>query len=352
MSDKQNKFLRTVRNSAIIRNPVLFEAVGIAPVVAMAISLKSAIILSVVSAVELVIVEMFACLLLKKLKKSIRMPIYAILGMAINIPLYMFFKSIIPNETANAGIFLPLLAVNSLIALHCERFAVKHKASETFTDSISAAASYAFVIIIIGVIREFLGNGSFYGIKLNLPIELSGLLMPFGGFLLLGFLAAVLKSIINKKYPDANPEASFNLSEISQSHIVKIKNILSDELIPDGEADGETEVLIKTKKAQKEKTKKVKEPSKPEKSKNTKKQKSPKKAVAHVKNTPTDTKAAGAARAEKDSSQSLYDSGDNYLKDFEEMLADLEEYKNKNGVESEKKDDDGIDENIKGGDNK
>lgn len=338
MSDKQNKFLKTVRNSAVIRNPVLFEAVGIAPVVAIAVSLKSSIIVSVVSAVELIIIEMFACLLLKRLKKSIRMPIYAILGMSINIPMYMLCKFIIPNETASAGIFLPLIAVNSLIALHCERFAVKHKAGETFTDAVSAGASYAFVILIIGTVREVLGNGTFYGIKLKLPVELSGLLMPFGGFLLLGFMAAVLKSIINKKYPGAKPEASFDLSEISQSHIVGLRNMIDDEFNPYGETDDEP-INIKKKKTDRQK------PLKSKKIKN----KKPKSQNKAEKSLPKDK---GVKHSEKIESEQIHadnisENYDNYLKDFEDMLSELQEYKSKNGASEEKNSED---KNQKGGD--
>ena len=78
MPDKKKKSVSVIRSSAIIKNPVLFEAIGIAPVVAMAVSLKSAIILSFVSLVELLLIECLACLLMKKLKGSVRKMIYAI----------------------------------------------------------------------------------------------------------------------------------------------------------------------------------------------------------------------------------------------------------------------------------
>lgn len=230
MPDKKKKSVSVIRSSAIIKNPVLFEAIGIAPVVAMAVSLKSAIILSFVTFVELLLIECLACLLMKKLKGSVRKMIYAILGLLINIPLFMLFRYLAPNETANAGIFLPLLAVNSLIALHCERFAVKHNFKATALDAVSAGFSYAAVILIVGVIREILGSGTVYSVKLNIPVRLPGLLMPFGGFLLLGFMAAALKAIINKKYPDKHPDASFDLSEVKQSHVIKLREFLDTDL--------------------------------------------------------------------------------------------------------------------------
>ena len=54
--------------------------------------------------------------------------------------------------------------------------------------------------------------------------------MPFGGFLLLGFMAAALKAIINKKYPDKHPDASFDLSEVKQSHVIKLREFLDTDL--------------------------------------------------------------------------------------------------------------------------
>lgn len=248
MSDENKKLSVIVRNKAIIKNPVLFEAIGIAPVVAMSVSLKSAIMLSVVASVELILIELIACLLLKKLKSSLRVVLYAVLGVLINIPMFMMFIHFAPNETASVGIFLPLIAVNSLVALHCERVAVKSKIKATFIDAISSVTGYVLIIFIVGIVREILGSGSIYSYNLNLPIKLSGMLMPFGGFLMLGFIAAIFKLIIAKRYPDEKPEAAFNLSEISDSHVDNIRNLMAEDFNPYDEVwSKESEYDIKLK---------------------------------------------------------------------------------------------------------
>lgn len=313
MSDNKKNLFASVRRSAVINNPVLFESIGIAPVVAMAVSLKSAIILSVVSAVELILIELIACLLLKKLKSSLRMVIYAILGIAVNIPMYLFFNSFAPNEVANAGIFLPLLAVNSLIALHCERFAVRHKISETLVDAVSAGASYAFVILVVGILRETLGKGTVYSTSLNLPIQLSGMLMPFGGFLLLGFMAAALQAVVRKKYPDENPEKSFDMSEISQSHLATFKTLMEEDFNPYGDSD---DAPARPAKMPKPKASPKKEPKV--------KKKEPKPAAKK-------SKAARNNKAQTASDTNavrLSDrSRENYLSDFDDILSELDQYK-------------------------
>lgn len=231
MNDKTS-FSTSIKNSAFIKNPVLFESIGIAPVVAMAVSVKTAIMLSVISAAELIIIECFASIALKKVKHEYRVLIYALLGVLINVPFWLFFSKFAPNETANVSIFLPIIAVNSLIALHCERVAVRSTLKETFFDAVSATIGYVLIIFIVAILREVLGSGTFYSIKLNLPVQLKGLLLPFGGFLMLGFAAAFFKARIKSRYPEENPEEAFNLSEISQSHREDIKTMLHEDFEP------------------------------------------------------------------------------------------------------------------------
>ena len=81
------------------------------------------------------------------------------------------------------------MAVNSLIALHCERVAVKNDVKTSFIDAVSASLSYGVVAIIVGFLRELFANGTIWGYNLNLPVKLPAFLMPFGGLLLMGFLA-------------------------------------------------------------------------------------------------------------------------------------------------------------------
>lgn len=320
MADAGKQLREGIRNSAVVKNPVLFEAVGLAPVVAMAVSVKSAVILATVSALELLVIELFACLCLRRLKSRFRMPIYAVLGMLVNIPCFMFFEHFTPNEANSAGIFLPLLAVNSLIALHCERFAVKHTLRETLVDAVSAGAGYAFVVLIVGVLREVLGSGTLYSFSLPIPVRLQGILLPFGGFLLIGFFAAFLNARIQKKHPDAHPERAFDMREISQSHIGRLQSLLREDFDPYAE-DSETKdpptafVLRKKDKPKKEKTKKTPAP----------------------RGTPTaDTTAPdGVTSGTAAPARSVREMREDYLADFDEMLSELESYKQKQSVSAE-----------------
>lgn len=343
MSDRNRKIADGIRNSALIQNPVLFEAIGIAPIAAIAVSLKTAIILAVASCLELVIIELFTCLALKKVKSYFRMPVYAALGMLINLPVFMFFAKFTPNEALNVGIFLPLLAVNSLIALHCERFAVKNKMKDTFVDAISAAAGYAFVLLLVGTAREILGSGTIYSIDLHLPVQLSGLLMPFGGLLLVGFLAAAVKALIAKRYPEEDPEKAFSLQEISESHVGSFRTLAQSEFNPYDDTEDEDAPRVKREKKEKpvkekhgkKKTKQEKiKKEKPKKSGKVSKQKAKPDIVAAEmpQSVPT---ASPVAKTEERPVRRARHEDDDYLLEFDEMLSELDSYKKKQHEKAE-----------------
>lgn len=345
MSDRNRKIADGIRNSALIQNPVLFEAIGIAPIAAIAVSLKTAIILAVASCLELVIIELFSCLALKKVKSYFRMPVYAALGMLINLPVFMFFAKFTPNEALNVGIFLPLLAVNSLIALHCERFAVKNKMKDTFVDAISAAAGYAFVLLLVGTAREILGSGTIYSIDLHLPVQLSGLLMPFGGLLLVGFLAAAVKALIAKRYPEEDPEDAFRMQEISESHVGSFRTLAQSDFNPYGDTEDEDSPRVKREKAKKEKPVKEKHGKKKTKQEKIKKEKPKKSGKVSKQKAKPDIVAAEmpqsvpaaspVAKTEERPVRRARQEDDDYLLEFDEMLSELDSYKKKQHEKAE-----------------
>ena len=238
MSDK-TKTLKTIRNSAIIKNPLLFEAIGLCSVVALARSLKLALFLASVTMVQMIVCEVLSSLLLKNVKRYWRVALYVIFSVIVVFPIMYFTIRFFPDIAVNFGIFLPLMAVNSLIALHCERVAVKSDVKKSFIDAVSASLSYGVVAIILGFLRELLANGTIWDIELNLPINIPVITTPFGGLLIIGFLAAALKVFVNAKYPEASPEKSFDLSEIRRSHRGSIQDLMREEFNPYGEGEDE-----------------------------------------------------------------------------------------------------------------
>ena len=330
-----NKTFKRIRNSAVIKNPLLFEAIGLCPVVAISTSLRLSVFLAIVTAIEMIVCEILASLLLKNVRRYWRVALYAIFGVGVISPIMIFVNKFFPEISINFGIYLPLMAVNSLIALHCERIAVKNNVKDSFIDATSASLSYAVVAIVVGLLREFLANGTIGGININMPVKFPALATPFGGLLIIGFLAAGLKAFVMAKYPDKSPDRAFDTSEIRRSLRGPLKELMKDDFDPYGEGANETEnAFIRVRKERKLKaeetqfnTKEFKDVSKDEvptveKAKKEKKKKD--KPTKLKKQTETPRREV-RTRNEKERT---------YLDDFSDMLTELEEYKHRTDTEN------------------
>lgn len=321
----RKKNFRMVRTSAVIRNPLLLEAIGLCPVVAIASTLKAALFLAVVTAVELILCEVLASRFLKNVRRYVRVAIYFFVGTVIVYPIMYLVQKFLPSISLEFGVFLPLMAVNSLLALHCERVAVKRTVKDSFLDAVSVSVSYGAVTVVAGFLREILGNGTIGGADIHLPVKFSVMLTPFGGLLVLGFSAALLKSYIYKKYPQSSPDRAFNTSEVRQSLKGTLRELMNDDYNPydEGEdvgvssGDADAVLRLSQRNAQNFKKEKAERPKK--------KKSAAKKIKPEKKNNLTAQKQNIEAELEE-ISQSRERT---YLDDFSDMLADLENYKQK-----------------------
>ena len=221
---------------AVIFNPVLVQLVGLCPVVAASTTLKSAVILSAVACAELIILCVVASAILKKIPRWVRMPLYLVIGLALICPVLWFIETkTLINLSLGMKIYIPLIAINSVTAVHCEQFAVKNSVKLAFYDAAAVSIGASAIFILAGAVREILGSSSIGGIALNLPITFKGMVLPFGCLVLLGFLAAGLKAFIARRYPEYIVESSPVVKAVE-------KKIIESE--PQSESGEVTEVEI------------------------------------------------------------------------------------------------------------
>ena len=189
---------RIFENGILSRNPVLVYAIGICPLIAVAKSAATACVLAILSAILLVVLEVLTALILKKMPKWLRVGVYALLGVLIIIPFYMLMDVYMPSIEVSLGIYIPLLAVNSLNVQRCEAFAVKHSVKYAFFDAAANSIGYAIPLILTGILREALGSSKIFGYYIDALPQADGFLMPFCGFIILGFVAAFINFMRNK----------------------------------------------------------------------------------------------------------------------------------------------------------
>lgn len=228
-SGRKYSFSDALFSSTFIHNPVLIQAAGLCAIVAVATTLKTAVLLAAAFFPVLIITQVFACLALKRVPRWIRVAIYLLIGTAIIAGIIYAIDTFMPEISLGAGIYLALTAANSIIALHCEKLAVKTDLRHAFFDSVATALGYAAVIIPVGALREMIGSSTIWGANIKVPMTYPAILMPFGGFLFLAFFAAALKALINKRFPEHSAETEMKIKKTS---VIVSKKNLPENLTP------------------------------------------------------------------------------------------------------------------------
>lgn len=193
----------------LVNNTVLERGLVIAPVIIAATTLQNALILGISFLTITFLTLLAASFVPKKLPYSIRVIIYTIVACLLYIPTEGIMDHIFPEAIFKVGIFLPLLVTNSLIVTKSETRFLKQNRTSMMLDVLSHALGFLLVIILVGTVREIFGNGSVMGHALNLPVKITVLTFPFGGFVLVGFLAALVQRFrLYLEEPDKNKRHS------------------------------------------------------------------------------------------------------------------------------------------------
>lgn len=200
---------------AVIYNPVLVQLVGLCPVVAASTSLGSAVMLSAALCLELIITCVIASALLKKIPRWIRVSLYLIIGIAVVCPILWYVETMsLVSLSLGMKIYVPLIAVNSMTAVHCEQFSVKNSVKHSFFDAAAAGIGASIIFILVGALRELFGVGTIGGMEVNMPVTFKGMALPFGCFVILGFMAAGLKAFVAKFYSAYSDDEESNAEPV------------------------------------------------------------------------------------------------------------------------------------------
>ncbi len=205
--NKTPSFKDILKKGALIYNPVLVQLVGLCPVVAASTTFVQAALLSAAMFIELIAACFIASAFLRNLPRWIRVPVYFLIGIAFVCPVLYYFETYSLNDISlGMKIYLPLTAINSVVAVHCEQYAVKNSVRLAVYDAVASGIGVAVIFLITGAVREILGRATFAGISINLPVTLRGMALPFGCLILLGFLAAGLKVFTAKFHSQPDEE--------------------------------------------------------------------------------------------------------------------------------------------------
>ena len=200
-------FKKQFKEGLLTKNPVLVQLLGMCSTLAISTSLFNGIGMGVAVTIILICSNVMISALRKAIPSQIRIAAYIVIIAGFVTIVDMLLQAYIPALSESLGVFIPLIVVNCIILGRAEAFASKNGVLASAADGLCQGIGYTVALVIVCVIREFLGAGTFGGGLLNggegIRIIPEGypamqMVMPVGGFLVLGCVIAGSQFLMKK----------------------------------------------------------------------------------------------------------------------------------------------------------
>lgn len=141
-------------------NPITIQVLGICSALAVTAKLEP----SIVMAISVVFVLVFANIITAAIRKSIPPRIRIIVQLTIIAMLVIlvdqFLKAFAYDVSKKLSVFVGLIITNCIIMGRLEAFAMGNKVGPSFWDGLGNAMGYAWILIAVGFVRELFGAGT------------------------------------------------------------------------------------------------------------------------------------------------------------------------------------------------
>ena len=192
-------FKKQFYEGLLTKNPVTVQLLGMCSTLAITTSLFNGIGMGLAVTIILTCSNILISALRKVIPNEIRIAAYIVIIAGFVTIVDLAIQAFVPALSSSLGVFIPLIVVNCIILGRAEAFASKNSVLASAVDGICQGIGYTIALIIVCVIRELLGSGTFGGGLLNggegirlIPAQFPAMMvvMPVGGFLVLGFVLA------------------------------------------------------------------------------------------------------------------------------------------------------------------
>jgi electron transport complex protein RnfE len=171
-------------------NPVLVQMLGLCPALAVSNTVPNAIAMGLATFFVLMASSILVSLLKKYIPSEVRISTYILIIATFVTIADMSLEAIVPYVHKDLGAFIALIVVNCMILGRQEAFASKRPVGRAILDAGGTGVGFIIAMLMMGAVREVLGNGTFMGFPLfgaNYEPWVVFILPP-GGFFTIGFI--------------------------------------------------------------------------------------------------------------------------------------------------------------------
>lgn len=176
-------------------NPVFVLLLGLCPTLGVTTSAVNGMGMGLATTFVLMMSNLVVTLVKNFIPDKVRIPSFIVIIATFVTIVQMVMEGYLPALFDQLGLFIPLIVVNCVVLGRAEAFASKEGFVSSVIDGIGMGLGFTFALTLLGSIRELLGSGAIFGMKL---IEGDGMLvfvLAPGAFIVLGYLIALMNKL-------------------------------------------------------------------------------------------------------------------------------------------------------------
>lgn len=158
--------MKLITNPLGVKNPITVQVLGICSALAVTSKVKPAFVMTLSVMAVLAFSNVIVSLLRNTIPSRIRIIVQLVIVAALVILVDQVLKAFVYDVSKQLSVFVGLIITNCIIMGRLEAFALGNKPFPAFLDAIGNALGYGLILIIVAIVREFFGAGSFWGIQI------------------------------------------------------------------------------------------------------------------------------------------------------------------------------------------
>ena len=147
-------------------NPIMVQVLGICSALAVTSQLKPAIVMGLAATIITAFSNVIISLIRNTIPSPIRIIVQLVVVAALVTVVSQILKAFVYDVSVELSVYVGLIITNCILMGRLEAFAMMNKPWPSFLDGIGNGLGYAFILVLVGCIREFFGRGSLLGFQL------------------------------------------------------------------------------------------------------------------------------------------------------------------------------------------
>lgn len=159
------KYWKTLWEGLIPSNPVFVMALGLCSTLAVTLKVENAFFMSVMVGFATIFSSVAVSIMRYHIPRRFRLLAYMLIVVTAVITVEQMLRAFFPEVARSLGPYVGLIVTNCVVMGRLEAFATSHSPVESFFDALGVSLGYGMVLLCIAGIRELLGNGTLWWLK-------------------------------------------------------------------------------------------------------------------------------------------------------------------------------------------